>query len=237
MYRTSFDVLAHAAAFLGFLLCSISLAIATPAAMPAKVDPRVWQDTENGQTASFIVLLTEQIDPKARASAVSDHREKRRSVVAGLRETAERSQTDLRALLRRVGVKHRPYWVANVIVVEGKRGLIESLAARNDVKAIESNRPFHVRLEQPSSTLSQTSSSTLSTEASLANAEPNLGRIKATNLWALGFTGQGIVYANADTGVQWDHPALKLHYRGWSGSAADHNYNWWDAIHTDINGD
>ena len=51
------------------------------------------------------------------------------------------------------------------------------------------------------------------------------------------FTGQGIVYANADTGVQWDHPALKPHYRGWNGTNADHNYNWWDAIHNDINGD
>ncbi|HMC27870.1 MAG TPA: hypothetical protein VKM56_08770, partial [Verrucomicrobiae bacterium] len=108
MYRTSFDVLARAAAFLILLLSSISLAIAAPAAIPAKVDPRVWQDTQNGNSANFIVLLAEQIDPKARASAVSDHREKRRSVVAGLRETAERSQTDLRALLRRVGVKHRP---------------------------------------------------------------------------------------------------------------------------------
>src|SRR6266513_2738343 len=24
---------------------------------------------------------------------------------------------------------------------------------------------------------------------------------------------------------------LKPHYRGWNGTAADHNYNWWDAIH------
>jgi hypothetical protein len=56
-------------------------------------------------------------------------------------------------------------------------------------------------------------------------------------LWALGFTGQGIVYGDADSGVQWDHPALKRHYRGWNGSTADHNYNWWDAVHADINGD
>ena len=49
-------------------------------------------------------------------------------------------------------------------------------------------------------------------------------------VWAMGATGQGIVYANADTGVQWDHPALKDQYRGWDGQHADHNYNWHDAI-------
>ncbi|PZR96102.1 MAG: hypothetical protein DLM69_11055, partial [Candidatus Chloroheliales bacterium] len=31
--------------------------------------------------------------------------------------------------------------------------------------------------------------------------------------------------------MQWDHPAIKPHYRGWNGSTADHNYNWHDAIH------
>src|SRR5438477_165021 len=55
-------------------------------------------------------------------------------------------------------------------------------------------------------------------------------RVNAPAVWALGYTGQGMVIGNADTGMQWDHPALKPHYRGWNGST-DQNYNWWDAIH------
>ena len=43
--------------------------------------------------------------------------------------------------------------------------------------------------------------------------------------------GEGIVIAGADTGVQWDHPALKKHYRGFDGKNVDHNYSWHDAIH------
>ena len=46
-----------------------------------------------------------------------------------------------------------------------------------------------------------------------------------------GYTGQGAVIAGQDTGYEWDHPALKNHYRGWDGASADHNYNWHDAIH------
>ena len=57
----------------------------------------------------------------------------------------------------------------------------------------------------------------------------NISFIKANQVWALGYTGTGIVLAGQDTGMQWDHPALKNHYRGWNGSTADHNYNWWDA--------
>ena len=51
-------------------------------------------------------------------------------------------------------------------------------------------------------------------------------------MWALGYTGQGIVIANQDTWMRWTHNALKPHYRGWNGSAADHNYNWHDSIHS-----
>jgi len=39
------------------------------------------------------------------------------------------------------------------------------------------------------------------------------------------------VIGGQDTGYAWQHPALIRQYRGWNGVAADHNYNWHDAIH------
>ena len=53
----------------------------------------------------------------------------------------------------------------------------------------------------------------------------------APDVWALGYEGQGIVVASQDTGVEWDHPALKTHYRGWNESdgTVNHVYNWFDA--------
>ncbi|HZE16877.1 MAG TPA: S8 family serine peptidase, partial [Mycobacterium sp.] len=56
--------------------------------------------------------------------------------------------------------------------------------------------------------------------------------MNADDVWALGYTGQGIVVAGQDTGYDWDHPALKAQYRGWNGATADHDYNWHDAIHS-----
>jgi subtilisin family serine protease len=61
--------------------------------------------------------------------------------------------------------------------------------------------------------------------------EWGLQQIKADQVWALGYTGQGVVVGGHDTGYEWNHPALKTKYRGWNGTSASHSYNWHDAIH------
>ena len=66
--------------------------------------------------------------------------------------------------------------------------------------------------------------------------EWNIIKVKAPDVWAMGFTGQGVVIGGQDTGYQWDHPALINQYRGWNGTSADHDYNWHDAIHEDAGG-
>jgi subtilisin family serine protease len=37
-----------------------------------------------------------------------------------------------------------------------------------------------------------------------------------------------VIVGDADTGVAWDHPALKNAYLGWDGAVADHDYHWYD---------
>jgi len=59
-----------------------------------------------------------------------------------------------------------------------------------------------------------------------------VAKVRAPDVWALGYTGQGIVVGGQDTGYDWEHPAIKGKYRGWTGFSADHNYNWHDAIHS-----
>jgi hypothetical protein len=62
--------------------------------------------------------------------------------------------------------------------------------------------------------------------------EWGVSNVNAPAVWALGFTGAGIVIGELDTGVRWTHSALKPKYRGWNGTTADHNFNWHDAIHS-----
>lgn len=56
-------------------------------------------------------------------------------------------------------------------------------------------------------------------------------KIRADQTWrSLNVTGEGIVVANIDSGVDWQHPALQSRYRGFAGGpVADHLHNWVDA--------
>ena len=56
-------------------------------------------------------------------------------------------------------------------------------------------------------------------------------KIRADQAWrSLNVTGEGVVVANIDSGVDWQHPALQPRYRGFAGGpVADHLHNWYDA--------
>jgi serine protease AprX len=216
------------AALIAFVGSVVFLVAAMPgfafSARP-RVDPRVLQDVANGQTADFLVVLKMQADAHAVGLRAPDRTAQGRRVYAALRQTADASQASVRAQLDALGAKYRAYWIVNLLAVEGDQRVLDAMTARADVAAIESDRAFAVALESPAGSASRAP----------ASIEWNISQVNAPLLWTMGFTGTSQVYANADTGVQWDHPALLSHYRGWNGTTADHNYNWWDAIHSQIN--
>ncbi|HEX9075500.1 MAG TPA: S8 family serine peptidase [Anaerolineae bacterium] len=212
--------------FLIGTLVLLYLAPGVVAVSNVKIDSRVLQDTGSGQAADFLVVLRSQSDTRAESARASDRIERGRLVYRALRQTADASQPAVRSFLEALGVPYHAYWVVNLFAVHADRSVVDALAARGDVLAIESDRAFHVDLEQA-----------WAGQTNVPNTvEWNVNQVNAPALWAMGYTGQGLVYANADTGVRWDHPALQPHYRGWNGATADHNYNWWDAIHADLSG-
>jgi uncharacterized repeat protein (TIGR01451 family) len=144
-------------------------------------------------------------------------------VVERLRQVAARSQAGLRALLDRRGADYRSFYVINALLVTGDRALALELAARPEVERIEANP--QVRLELPPSQPSLR-------PGEISGIEWNVLRVNADDVWAAGYTGQGVVVAGQDTGYDWDHPALVNSYRGWNGIGATHDYNWHDAIHS-----
>jgi len=121
-------------------------------------------------------------------------------------------------------VNHRSFYIVNVIhILDGDRALVEALAGRPDVARIEANPVVRNTLAQVTAVL---------VPAEAAGVEWNVQTVHADDVWALGYTGQGIVVAGQDTGYDWQHPALKNQYRGWDGVSADHDYHWHDAIHS-----
>ena len=128
-----------------------------------------------------------------------------------------------------MGSAHQSFYIINAILVKGSREIAEALAARQDVARVEGNPHIQNSLPQPGAAADASSQ-----PEAPATIEPGIVYTHAPDVWALGFNGQNIVVASADTGQRWTHNALKPHYRGWNGTVADHNYNWHDSIHDSV---
>ena len=184
-------------------------------------------DTADGKSASVIILLADQADVSA-GYGMRDQDARGWFVYNTLSQHAARTQRGIRNLLNSRGITYQSFWVVNMIVGNADRALVEALAARPDVARVDSNRPARW-IEDPSIANFGVAPGNPST------VEWGVQDVKAPQVWAMGFTGQGIVIGNEDTGMRWTHNAIKPHYRGWNGVTADHNYNWHDSIHDSVN--
>jgi len=179
---------------------------------PAKVDAKILDQLAANGKASFVIYLQDQ---DARGWYV----------YKTLKQEAARTQAPIKAMLASRGVSYRSFWVANVIMASGDRSLVDTIAARSDVKTLEASTK--------SNWLAGVDTATPKAAPHVpGTVEPGPAQVHAPQVWALGFTGQGIVVGNEDTGMRWTHNALKPHYRGWNGTTANHNYHWHDAIHS-----
>jgi subtilisin family serine protease len=186
------------------------------------VDSRLL-DASTSENQDVLIVLAEQADLTA-ARSRSSKLEKGRYVFERLTEAARSSQGPLSRWLASRGARPESFWVANMIRAQVGAPLLEALARRPDVARVERNPRMRMRLPLPRA------DAALSLRAAAAN-QWNLELLGAPEVWAAGFTGQGVVVGAADTGVAWDHPALKPQYRGWNGTSANHSYNWHDAVH------
>src|SRR6266498_3466973 len=200
-------------------------AVSSPPSAAQKIAPWVTEHTANGQQTEFLVVLADQAD-LSRAAALPTKAQKGRFVLDALWNKAQTTQAPILQWLRERGIEHSSFYIVNAILVKGSREIAEALASRPDVARVEGNpviqNPLPEALEGP-----------VQPEAPVA-IEPGINYTHAPGVWALGFTGQQIVVASADTGVRWTHNALKPHYRGWDGVVADHDYNWHDSIHDSV---
>src|SRR5207244_2224881 len=196
-----------------------------------KIAPWVVEHTANGQQAQFFVVLADQADLSPAAN-LQTKTEKGSVVHPTLLDKAQSTQGPILQWLRERNIEHQSFYIVNAILVKATREIADALAARPDVAHIEGNPAIHNDLPQ----LGAVEQSPLVPRAPGAPAtiEPGIQYTHAPDVWALGFNGQNIVVAGADTGIRWTHNALKPQYRGWDGQNADHDYNWHDSIHDSV---
>ncbi|MBK9656551.1 MAG: S8 family serine peptidase [Rhodanobacteraceae bacterium] len=204
----------------------------------ARIDPSVLGALSAAPAARTTVLikLSQQADLTS-AARIEDWNARGWAVYNALRGTAQNTQAELMTQLRSAEAagnasKIESFWIVNVISVETDLVTVESLAASPQVAAI---LPA-LKLDPP----------VLIPAAPVAapNAiEWGVSKIRAPEVWSTYATsGAGVVIANVDTGVQYNHPALVGQYRGnLGGGNFNHNYNWFDptgasAVPVDGNG-
>jgi subtilisin family serine protease len=190
----------------------------TTNAEPARVDSSVWRVLEAEGQADILVILTEQADLSG-ARALATKEEKGWYVYRQLTATAERAQPPLLAYLDRRGVPYQSYWIRNMIRVQADAALVRALARRPEVARIDYHYPVDLEPILPSEPASDQPSA----------VGWNIQRVRADDVWDMGFTGSGVLVGMVDSGVDWDHPGLINAYRPWvPGAPTRHDYNWYD---------
>ncbi|ADB33959.1 peptidase S8 and S53 subtilisin kexin sedolisin [Kribbella flavida DSM 17836] len=198
-----------------------------PAADPAsKIKPDLLSKLEGKdakEATDYWVRFSAKAD-LSKAGTITDWNQRGTAVAAALRKTAAESQAGVKAELDAQKVKYQAFWGTNAIrVSSGSLALAQSLATHAEVEGLYTPTV----LEVPKVTQGKD-------ERQINALEWGLANINADDVWSqYGDKGAGIVIANIDTGVQYDHPALVKQYRGNLGNGQfDHNYNWFDAAGT-----
>lgn len=155
------------------------------------------------------------------AAGIDDWAARGEAVVKALQDTAAASQAGTAQMLKAQGVAFESYWISNAIAIQdGTPDLVSRLAERREVERLLA--PHVYQTPRP-------------VEETVDTVTPNavewgLTNINADDVWATGVNGAGIVIANVDTGVQFDHPALVNQYRGNNHDGTfSHDYNWFDS--------
>ncbi|MDW7773935.1 MAG: S8 family serine peptidase [Desulfobulbaceae bacterium] len=165
-----------------------------------------------------IVTLADSVDLKALIKGVEGR--SRAGIIKALVNKADASQPPLLVAIMNKNVSNiKRFWIFNGLSFQAPADLVRELA---DFPGLES-----VRLD---ATL--TAPEPLPAAASIP--EWNISAVRAPELWDLGYSGQGIVVANMDTGVDPDHQDIAGKWRGGSNSWFD-PHGQYDAPH-DSNG-
>ena len=191
---------------------------AAPTTGAGNPDAAVGPGTGTGSNQAVWVVMKAKA-ATTQAAATKDWKTRGSNVYNALVSTASTSQSALHALLVQKNVKHRPFWIVNAIKVEADQATIDEIAQRSDVAEVVKDKAYSIPPLQPG----QKTPIVKAVEWGVTN-------IRAPEVWStFGVKGDGIVVANIDTGVQFDHPALSRQYRGTQADGSyDHNYNWYD---------
>ena len=180
------------------------------------IDPLLTEEmgrrTDDEKIKVIVIMKShyDRTEMNRRADYFVNRAERREFVVSELKEFATATQYDLRhslAEMQRNGLTTEPtiLWMANALYFDATKAAILDLAQRNDIAmmgyAMEYNWIPDGEEATPASVTREITQ--------------NVTQVHADQVWALGYTGEGVVAAVIDTGVNYNHVDLADHL--WDG--------------------
>jgi subtilisin family serine protease len=160
--------------------------------------------TQAGQKLPVQIVLKEQFD-KALLNSLVDGMPKvqRRVEVARiLKEFSAGQQAAVLAYLATTDAENvRSFWIVNAVYCEATPEVIQDVSARPEVNYVNYDLAYCPDLLEPEQ----------ARDGGTEEIAWGVDKINAPAVWALGYTGQGIVCGHIDTGCKYDHPDLADH--------------------------
>ena len=174
-----------------------------------------------------IIVMSEQYDAQEsmRQTRYFDRAQKRDFVVEELQRLSAATQTgvlnELKQAEKVAMVENvRPLWIINAVCCSMNRDMVYAISERPDVKYISTDMVVSI----PDG---EDSSEPLSDRSEL---QWNVIKVNADDVWAMGYTGAGIVVAVIDTGVNYNHTDIANNM--WDGGSEYPNHGW-DFVNND----
>ncbi|MFZ0390231.1 MAG: hypothetical protein WAN36_07200, partial [Calditrichia bacterium] len=183
----------------------------------SKFSERLWNEiieaTPDNSPVRALVLLKDRVDIQAldqqlyQENATLQKRAYR--VITTLQAKADATQLPLLSYLQSRSaddvVQFRAFWIANLFLVEAVPSVLMEISERDEIEFLDLDallqwdEPVSRRPASPNS---------------INGSEPGLKVIQADKMWEAGYTGNGIIVMNIDTGVDPTHPAISYKWRG-----------------------
>ncbi|MBO5854715.1 MAG: S8 family serine peptidase, partial [Bacteroidales bacterium] len=169
-----------------------------------------------------IILKSQMNSEKLRTCAekTTDKHVRRNIMIDELKLFSEKEQQEIMSILKAEAKSNRVadikgHWMTNYINCTTTRDVIYLLAQHPDVMMIGYNQEKYLLWDEKAEKV----------EASREELTENITMVNADDVWAMGYTGDGVVVAVIDTGVNYEHVDVADHL--WDGGAEfpHHGYN------------